>query len=85
MLDREELSAVAFYCIGPQKTQFISGLMDSLFIYITHIVCTSLADISLQGISCWFACHKLRNVCALRTTYSLAQWLNFHILILQYE
>ena len=32
-----------------------------------------------------FACHnKFRHVCALRTVYSLAQWLNFHILILQY-
>ena len=52
---------------------------------ITQLGCPPLADISLQGISCTFAYHnKLRHVCALRTVYSLAQWLNFQILNLQY-
>ena len=68
----------------PQKTQFTSGLMDRIVIAITQLGCPPLADISLQGISCTFACHKFRHVCALRTACSLAQWLNFHILNLHY-
>jgi hypothetical protein len=28
VLHRETSSAVAIYCFGPQKTQFISGFMD---------------------------------------------------------
>jgi len=43
-----------------------------------------LCDISLPGITYTFACHKFRHACALRMAYSLAQWLNFHILSLQY-
>ena len=72
------------YIISSLRKQFISGLMDRTVIDITQIGCPPLADISVQGISCTFACHKVRHVCALRTAYSLAQWLNFHILILQY-
>jgi len=81
----EASSAVAIYCFGPQKTQFISGFIDRTVIDITQLGCPPLADISLPGISCIFACHnKSRHVCALRTAYSLAQWLNFYILSLQY-
>jgi len=85
VLHREASSSVAVYSFGPQKTQFISGLMDRTVIDITQLGCHSLADIILQGISCTFAFHnKFRHVCALRTAYSLAQWLNVHILNLQY-
>lgn len=85
VLHREASSAVAIYCFGPQKTQFISGLMNRTVIDITQLGCPPLTDISLPGISCMFACHnKSRHVCALRTAYSLAQWLNFHVLSLQY-
>ena len=73
------------YCFGTQKTQFISGLLDLTAIDITQLGCPPLTDISLPGIRCTFACHnKSRQVCALQTAYSLAQWLNFYILILQY-
>jgi len=84
VLHREASSAVAIYCFGPQKSQYISGLMDRTVIDITQLGCPPLADISLQCISCTFACHKVRHVCALRTAYSLAQWLNLHILNLLY-
>ena len=87
VLHREESSAVAIYSFGPQKTQLISGLMDRTIIDITQLGCPPLADISLQGISCTFACHnKFRHVCALRTAYSLAKlhWLNFQFPNLQY-
>jgi hypothetical protein len=78
-------TAVAIYCFGPKKTQFISGPMYRKVIDINHLGCPPLADISVQAISCTFACHnKFRNICALRTAFSLAQWLNFHILNLQY-
>jgi hypothetical protein len=85
VLHREASSAVVIYCFGPQKSQFISGLMDCTVIDITQLGCPPLADIRLQGISCTFACHNMfRHVCALGTAYSLAQWLKFHILNLQY-
>jgi len=85
VLHREISSAVTIYCVGPHKTQFNSGPMERTVINITQLGCPPLADISLPGISCTFACHNMsRHVCALRTAYSLAQWLNFHILSLQY-
>jgi len=61
LLHREASSAVEVYCFGPQNTEntkFISGLMDR----ITQIGCPPLADISQQGISCTFVCHKFRHV-----------------------
>jgi len=83
VIHREAPSAVAIYCFGPQKSNFISGLIDRTVIDITQGL-TELADISLPAISCTFACHKSKHVCALRTAHSLAQWLKFHILSLQY-
>ena len=74
-----EISAVAIYLLGTQNTQIISGLMDRSVINITQ-----LASINVPRISCTFACHKSRHVCALRTAYSLVQWLNFYIFSLQY-
>jgi len=85
VLHREASSAVAVYCFEPQLTQFTNGLMDRTVTDITQLGCAPLADITLRGISCTFACHNMfKHVCALRTAYSLAQWLNFHILNLQY-
>jgi hypothetical protein len=78
-LDLRKLSsAVAIYCFGPQKTNSISGLIDRTVIGIIQLGCPELADISLPAISGTFACHnKSKHVCALRTAYSLAQWLNY--------
>jgi hypothetical protein len=46
--------------------------------------CPLLADISLPGIRCTFACqNKSIQVCALRRSNSLAQWPKFYILSLQ--
>ena len=84
MLHREASSAVAIYCFGPLKTQFISGLLERTVIDIMQLGCPELADISLANISCTFACHKSKHVCALRTAYSLAQWLNVYTLSVQY-
>ena len=39
VLHREASSAVAVYCFGPQKTQFICGLMDRTVIDITQLGC----------------------------------------------
>jgi hypothetical protein len=37
VLHREVSSAVAIYCVGPQKTNFISGLMDRTVTDITQV------------------------------------------------
>ena len=85
VLQREASSAVAIYCFGPQKSAFISHLIDRTVIDITQLGCPQLADISLSTISCTFACHnKSKHVCALQSAHSIAQWLHFHILSLQY-
>ena len=86
VLHREASSAVAICCSGPQKTQFISGLIDRTVVHITQPGCPELADISLAAVSCTFACHKKsKHVCAFRSAHVLAQWQNFYILSLQYK
>jgi hypothetical protein len=83
VLHREVSTAVAIYCFGLQKN-YISGLIDRKVIDISQLGCPELAYISLPAISCTFACHnKSKYVCAFRTAYSLAQWLNYYILNLQ--
>ena len=62
--------------------QFVSGLLDRTV--IIQLGCPELADIRLARISCTFACHRYKHVCALRTASSLAQWLNFYTLSVQY-
>ena len=85
VLHREASSAVVIYCFGPLKTQFIIGLFDRTVIDIIQLGCPELADISLASISCTFACrNKSKHVCALRTAYSLSQWLNVYTLSVQY-
>jgi hypothetical protein len=84
MLYREASSALAIYCYGPQKTKFISALIQRTVIDITQLGCPDLEDMRLPAISCTFACHKSKNICALRTSYSLAQWLDYYTLSLQY-
>ena len=86
VVHREVSSAVAIYCFGPHKTQFISGRIERNIIDITQLGCPPLTDIRLPTISCTFTSHnKSKRICALRIAYILAQWLNFHILTLQYE
>jgi hypothetical protein len=84
LLQREVSSAVAMYCFGPQKTNIISSLIDRTIIDISQLGCPEVADISLHAISCTFACHKSKHVCALQTAYSLNQLLNYYLLSLQY-
>jgi hypothetical protein len=85
VLHRDASPTVAIYGFGPQKTAFISGHIDRTIIDISQLGCPELADITFPTISCTFACHdKSKYVCALRSVYSLAQWLNTNILNLQY-
>ena len=85
VLHSEASSAVAIYCYGPQKSKFISELIQRTVIYITHLGCSDLEDMLLPAISYTFACHnKSKLVCALRTAYSIAQWLNYYTLSVQY-
>ena len=74
VLHREIKSPVAIYCFGPQKTNFISGLIDRRVTDVIQLGCPELADIILPAISCRFACqNKSKHVCALRRAHSLAQ------------
>jgi len=73
VLHREVSSAVAIYCFGPLKTNFICGLTDRTVIDITQLGCPELADSILPTISCTFACHKSEHVRVLRTANSLPQ------------
>jgi hypothetical protein len=85
VLDRETPSAVAIYCFGPKNAAFITGLINRTVIDIAQLSCSEPADINFSIISCTFACHnKSKYVCALRSAYSLDQWLNFNMLSLQY-
>jgi hypothetical protein len=62
VLHRETSSAVAIYCFGPQKSEFISNLIDRTVIDITQLGCPQLADIVFTTISCTFPCHKNLNI-----------------------
>ena len=67
------------------RKQTLLAVLSTGVIDITQLGCPELADISLPAITCTFACHnKSKHVCALRTAYSLAQWLNYYMLSLQY-
>ena len=58
----EASSAVAIYCFGPLKTEFICSLNNRTVIDITQLGCPPIADIHLSTISCTFACHKSKRV-----------------------
>ena len=47
VVHREASSAVAIYCFGPQKTQFISGLIERTVIDITLLGCPPHTDMSI--------------------------------------
>jgi hypothetical protein len=63
--------------------QFISVLIDRKISDITQLGNPQIADISLPAIRCTFAFHKSKHVCALRSTFSLAQCLNVYTLSLR--
>jgi hypothetical protein len=65
MVQREVFSAVAIYCIGPQKSAFISNIFDRAAIDITQLGCPQLSDTNFPTISCTFACHKSKQACVL--------------------
>ena len=67
------------------RKQNLLIVLSTIVIDITQLECPQLAEISLPAISCTSACHnKSKHVRALRSAYSLDQWLNFYILSLQY-
>jgi len=85
VVHREASSSIAIYCFGPHKLQFICGFIERTVFHIIQTGCTSPTDKSLPAMSCMCACHKKsKHFCVLRTTYSIAQRLNIHILTLQY-
>jgi hypothetical protein len=85
VLHRKVSSAVEIYCFGCQKTNFICGLIGRTVIDITELGCPDPADISAPNINYTLTCHNPSSyVCALRATYSFAQWLNSYAASLQY-
>jgi hypothetical protein len=85
VLQREISSTVAIYCLGAMKAEFISSLISNTVIDITQLGCPRLIDINLPTFSCSLPCHnRLKYDCALRSAYSIAQWLNFKMLAEQY-
>jgi len=78
VVHRESSFAIAIYCFGPQKTQFISGLMEPTVINITQLGSPPFANKSLPSNKSTFPCHKNSgHVCALRTADSIAKLRNF--------
>jgi hypothetical protein len=60
----------------------MSELIQRTAIEIGQLECPDLEDRRLHAISCTFACHnKSKHFCALRTAYSLDQWLNITLLV----
>jgi len=85
VVHREASSAVAIYFFRPQKSQFINGLVERTVVDIAQLGCPPPTEIRQPALSCTFPCHdKSEHNCALRTAYSLAKWLNFHIVSVQY-
>ena len=78
VLHRDVSSAVAIYCFGPQKTNFISGLIDRTVLDIIQLDCPELADISFPAISCTFALQVQTCLCIVNSLFisSLAQLLH---------
>jgi hypothetical protein len=58
VIHREASSAVAINCYGPQKTKFISELIQRTVIDIGQLGCPALEDMRLPGMSCTFTCHN---------------------------
>jgi hypothetical protein len=50
--------AVAIYCYGPQKTKFISEIIQCTLIDMGQLGCPDLKDTRLPAIGCTFACHN---------------------------
>jgi hypothetical protein len=84
VLHREVSSAVALYCFGPQKTNFISGLIDRTVIDITQVALHQPTLVCPPSAVRFRVITSPNLFCALRTVYSLAQWLKYYILSLQY-
>ena len=80
ILNREVLSAAAIYCFGSQKSELIINFIDRTFINISQL---SRARFSL--VSCTCPCHnKSQYFYAMRTAYTLARWLHFNIISIQF-
>ena len=62
IVHREILCAVAAYYFGPQKTQFISGIIERTVIDITQIGCPPPTEVSLRAIRRMVTCHKSLNM-----------------------
>jgi hypothetical protein len=51
------------------RSILFSGIIDRTVIDVSQLGSPELAGISLPAISCTFACHKFKHVCALRSAY----------------
>jgi hypothetical protein len=84
IVNRATPSAVAIYGFGPQKSEFISNVIDRTDIEISQPGCPQLQQLLFPVVTCTFPRHyKFKYFCAMRTAYALARWLHFHILSIQ--
>jgi hypothetical protein len=78
VLRRETSSAIAIYCFGYLKTDFIESLTGRTVIEISTL--------SYPAYTCTFPCHnKAKSDCALRLAYSISQWLTFNRVSCEYK
>ena len=86
VLNCEASHAVSINCFGPQKSAFISNLIDRKLKGIIQLGRPKLAKLSTFALSYMLTNHnKCKYACAFESAYSLAQRLHFQILSLQYE
>jgi hypothetical protein len=84
VLHCEVSSAVAIYCFGYQKTNFISGLIGRTVIHILSSAVLNQPTLLRLTLAARLHVATGPAVCALRAAYSFAQWLNYYTLSLEY-
>jgi hypothetical protein len=86
VLLRETSSAIAIYCFGSLKADFIERVTGRTVIDITQLGCPEISALSYPSYTCTFPCHnKAKSDCALRSAYSVAQWLTFNRVSHEYK
>ena len=78
--NRAASSAVAIYCFGPQKSEFISKLIDRTVIEISKLGCPQHAQLNFPVVTSTFPCqNKSKYFCAMRAAYAVARWFHFSV------
>lgn len=60
ILNRDASSSLAMYCFEPQKSQFISNLIDRSY-RLSQLWCPQLAELAFPVVTCTFPSHNKSN------------------------